>query len=256
MRPACAHAWDSQTNAHGSGVPLWLMRARSVGSALIAACLLLSFLVLTPEARGATPPRIQPGEYSESGGAGCTLNFIFRSSSGATYVGTAAHCVPDGRGADVELSDGTVFGDAAVIGDEDATETDWALIRVRTAYLSRVSAAVKGHPTMPRGVTTPSQTQFGDYVQQSGYGMGFDLTGPTRERRTGILTYDDTKLFTIIAASVYGDSGGPVVHKSTGKALGIVSRLCFGTCEMEGPTVQSIIAQAARKGLTVRLRTV
>jgi hypothetical protein len=228
------------------------MKLRSLGGVAIAACL---FSLVQPAAPAFAAPLIQPGELSVSGDAGCTLSFVY-DGGGGTYVGTAAHCVPDGVGADVALSDGTVFGDVAMIGNESTTATDWALIRVRTAHLGRVSPGVKGHPSVPRGVTTPAETALGDQTIVSGYGVGFDLTAATRERRVGLLTYDDSQIFTTLGASIFGDSGGPVVHKPTGKALGIVSRLCIGTCEMEGPTVQGILSQAAARGLSLSLRTV
>ena len=228
------------------------MKMRWVGAAAIAACL-LSFVA--PAAQAAPGPLIQPGEFMDSEGTLCTMSFIYSGTGGETYAGTAAHCVPEGIGADVALSDGTVFGDVAAIGNEGATETDWAIIRVRSAHLGRVSPAMKGHPTVPRGVATPGETAFGDQVLQSGYGTGFEFTALTREQRVSVLTYDDQQLFTALGASIFGDSGGPMVHKPTGKALGVVSRLCIGTCEMEGPTVHGILAQARAKGLTLTLRT-
>ena len=228
------------------------MKARSLGSVAIAAVILT---LVQPAAPAAAPPLIQPGERIVSGDTLCTLSFIY-DGGGRTYASTAAHCVPDGVGADVELSDGTVFGDVAMLGDDGATPTDWALIRVRTAHLPRVRAAVKGRPHVPRGVTTPAGTAVGDQVIMSGYGTGFDLTAATREKRNAVLTYDDDRIFTTLGASIFGDSGGPVVHKTSGKAIGIVSRLCIGTCEMEGPTVRQILWQAASRGLSVRLRTV
>ena len=46
------------------------------------------------------------------------------------------------------------------------------------------------------------------------------------------------------------------MHVGSGKALGIVSRLCAGACSEEGPTVQGIIAKAASRGFPVALLTV
>lgn len=200
-------------------------------------------------------PLIQPGEYMESTDSACTLNFVYDGRGGAVYIGTAAHCVAE-IGEDISLADGTVFGDVAAIGDPATTETDWALIKVRRRHINSVTPAVKGHPWHPTGVTTSSDTTVGDLVQQSGYGMGFDLTETTREERQSVLTYDDAELFTVLGASIFGDSGGPVVHIPTGRALGTVSRLCIGACEMEGPTVEGILAQAAEQGLRVKLRAV
>ncbi len=201
---------------------------------------------------------IQPGAYMETSEGSCTQNFIYDGTGGKkgkVYVGTAAHCV--GKvGQDIIDWSGTTFGDVAVVGNEDDTETDWALIEVRQAYLSRVSAAVKGHPSYPKGFTTPTDTRVGDSIQLSGYGLGYHTTATTRERRTAVMNYDDARLYDVIGPIHWGDSGGPLVHIPTGKALGIVSRLCIGVCTEEGPTVQGILSQASAKGFSVRLRTV
>lgn len=214
---------------------------------------------LASAAPAAAQDPIQPGDYHQTGNSGCTLNFAYDGTGtleGRVYMGTAAHCV-SAVGDDVELEDGTVFGDVAFIGDEDRTETDYAFIEVRPQYVGRVSPAVKGHPTIPRGgYTTPQQTRTGDLIQQSGYGMIFSATATTRERRQSVLTYDDAERHTILGASIFGDSGGPYVHVPTGRAFGIVSRLCIGICEEEGPTVQGLLAKAAARGFTVSLRTV
>ena len=56
----------------------------------------------------------------------------------------------------------------------------------------------------------------------------------------------------------WGDSGGPIVHRPTGRALGIVSRICTraNACTEEGPTVQGIIDKAASRGFDLTLETV
>jgi hypothetical protein len=122
--------------------------------------------------------------------------------------------------------------------------------------VGRVSPAVKGHPTYPRGVTSSTQTAVGDQLQLSGYGVGFGSTQPTQEQRRGTLQFDDADEYTAAAPLIFGDSGGPIVHIPTGQALGIVSRLCVGLCTEEGPTVQGILAKAAARGLSLTLRTV
>jgi hypothetical protein len=68
--------------------------------------------------------------------------------------------------------------------------------------------------------------------------------------------FDDNELYDVTGPIHWGDSGGPLVHVRTGKALGIVSRLCAGACSEEGPTVQGILAKAAAAGFPVTLRTV
>jgi hypothetical protein len=222
-----------------------------MGTRLVA----LTISILAISAAPAAAQTIQPGAYSQSGGAGCTLNFVY-DGGGNTYMGTAAHCV-SAVGDDVALEDGTVFGDVALIGNADIVEQDYAFIQVRPEFLSRVSPALKGHPTLPRGGYTRSgETAVGDQIQQSGYGLGSDVTNVTREQRRSILTYDDAEIHQIVGYSIFGDSGGPYVHLPTGKAFGIVSRLCIGLCEEEGPTVEGLLAKAAARGFSVQVRTV
>ena len=196
---------------------------------------------------------IQPGAYHETDVGACTLNFVY-DGAGGPFMGTAAHCV-EAVGDDVRDENGAVFGDVAAIGDADETATDWALIRVRPGFVGHVNPSVKGHPQYPTGVTTAPETAVGDPIQLSGYGVGFDLTPPTREQRRGALTFDDSETHEVLATLIFGDSGGPLVHVPTGEALGIVSRLCIGLCEEEGPTVEGILAKAAAAGFPVSVRT-
>jgi hypothetical protein len=217
--------------------------------------LLIACCLFALSAAPAVAQTIQPGAYMQSGDAGCTMNFVY-DGNGATYVGTAAHCV-EKIGDDVATEDGTVFGDVAFIGDADVTEEDYAFVEVRPEFLDQVSPAVKGHPTLPRtGFTTSGETSVGDQIQQSGYGLGTSITSVTREQRRSILTYDDAELHQILGYSIFGDSGGPYVHLPTGKAFGIVSRLCIGLCEEMGPTVEGLLAKAAARGFVVQVRTV
>jgi hypothetical protein len=209
-----------------------------------------SLLAVSGSAFAAEP--VQPGAYHVTGDSGCTLNFIY-DGAGGPYVGTAAHCVE--RVGDTSYdADGDPIGRVAAIGNEDATATDWALIRVEGDALGRINPSVIGHPGTPTGVTTPNTTATGDRVFTSGHGLGFGFTNVTREQRPAALSYDDTEIYQLASALIYGDSGGPVVHAPSGRALGIVSRLCIGPCEEEGPTVQGIIAKAAAQGLSVALR--
>jgi hypothetical protein len=220
---------------------------------LTAAVAAIAFAAAGPAAAQAAVT-LQPGAYHETDAGSCTLNFAYTGGA-KTYLGTAAHCV-DSIGQRVRDIEGTEFGSVAFIGDEDTTEWDFAFIEVDQEDLGRVSPAVKGHPTYPRGSTTPAETLTGDQIQLSGYGLGYGTTPTTQERRQAIMGFDDTELYTVTGPIHWGDSGGPLVHIRTGKALGIVSRLCAGTCSEEGPTVQGILAKAASRGFPVTLRTV
>jgi hypothetical protein len=220
---------------------------------LVSAAATLAVAAAVPSQASAAVT-LQPGAYHETDAGSCTLNFAY-SGSGKTYLGTAAHCVAS-IGQQVRDIDGTVFGKVAFIGDQNVTAWDFAFIEVDPEDLGRVSPAVKGHPTFPKGSTTPVETLVGDSIQLSGYGLGYGTTPATQEQRKAVMGTDDTSIYTVSGPIHWGDSGGPLVHIGTGKALGIVSRLCAGACSEEGPTVQGILAKAASRGFAVTLRTV
>jgi hypothetical protein len=213
----------------------------------------LAAAALAPAAASAATT-LQPGAYMETDVGSCTLNFAY-AGGGSTYLGTAAHCV-SGVGQRVRDIDGTEFGSVAFVGDQNQTNWDFAFIAVDSEDLGRVSAAVKGHPSFPKGYTTAADTLLGDRIQLSGYGLGYGTTQPTQEQRQAVMGGDDAETYDVSGPIHWGDSGGPLVHIPTGKALGIVSRLCAGACSEEGPTVQGIIAKAASRGFSVTLRTV
>jgi len=220
---------------------------------LLTAAATLAVVAVLPSAASAAVT-LQPGAYHETDVGSCTLNFVY-NGGGKTYLGTAAHCVSS-IGQPVRDIDGTVFGKVAFIGDQNTTAWDFAFIEVDAEDLGRVSPAVKGWPAFPKGATTPAETLVGDSIQLSGYGLGYDTTPATQEQRKALMGSDDASTYTVSGPIHWGDSGGPLVHIGTGKALGIVSRLCAGTCSEEGPTVQGIVAKAASRGFAVSLRTV
>jgi hypothetical protein len=220
---------------------------------LLSAAATLAVAAVLPSAASAAVT-LQPGAYHETDAGSCTLNFVY-TGGGKTYLGTAAHCVAS-IGQPVRDIDGTDFGKVAFIGDQNTTAWDFAFIEVDPEDLGRVSPAVKGHPAFPKGSTTPAETLLGDSIQLSGYGLGYGTTPTTQEQRKAVMGTDDASTYTVSGPIHWGDSGGPLVHIGTGKALGIVSRLCAGTCSEEGPTVQGILAKAASRGFAVTLRTV
>ena len=220
---------------------------------IIATLAAMALAVALPGAAQAAVT-LQPGAYMETDVGSCTMNFAY-SGGGKTYLGTAAHCV-SGIGQPVRDIDGVTFGKAAFIGDQNTTQWDFAFIEVDPEDVGRVSAAVKGWPAYPKGSTVPTDTLNGDAIQLSGYGLGYGTTTTTQEKRQAIMGFDDAELYDVTGPIHWGDSGGPLVHVRTGKALGIVSRLCAGACSEEGPTVQGILAKAAQRGFPVTLRTV
>jgi hypothetical protein len=216
----------------------------------------LVLLLLAPAAAQAQST-IQPGAMLQTDGGQCTLNFIFDGTgvnAGRVFVGTAAHCA--GKvGDEARDIDDHPFGTFAFIGDAGDPATDYAFIEVVGDELRRVDPAMKGHPEFPKGVTTPEETEAGDAIQMSGYGVGFGETQPTQEGRQTYLQSDDADIFTLSGPSVNGDSGGPFVHVDSGKALGLVSQYGFSYAATDvGPTIQGVLAKAAAKGFPVALR--
>ena len=217
---------------------------------------LTASLCLVPAAQAQT--KIQPGAMLQTDAGQCTLNFVFdgvgAKNAGKTYIGTAAHC-GEKVGQEARDVDDAPFGTFAFIADAGDAAFDYAFIEVAAEHLSRVDPALKGHPELPTGFTTPEETETGDLVQMSGYGLGFGETQPTQEMRQTVLQSDDADLFTLSGPSVNGDSGGPFVHIPTGKALGLVSQYGFTYAATDvGPTIQGVLAKAAKAGFPVTLR--
>ncbi|MBA3328974.1 MAG: hypothetical protein H0T43_11805 [Solirubrobacterales bacterium] len=218
---------------------------------LLTSAAVLALLALPSSASAAGT--LQPGAFMETDVGQCTLSFAF-TGSGGTYFSTAAHCT-EAANQVVRDMDGDRFGTVALRGDPDVNAEDYAFILVDTEDLARVSPQVKGSPQYPTGVTTPGLTSFGDTIQLSGFGLPFRPLALTRERRNALMGNDTETTYDIIGPALQGDSGGPVVHIRTGRALGIVSRLCIGVCTAEGPTVQGALAKARARGLTLSIRT-
>jgi hypothetical protein len=205
--------------------------------------------------RAADAASIQPGDFMRQGDTGCTLGFVVTSGAD-TYFLTAAHCVE--VPSEVSIGDGTVIGDAVAEGssidDPPEAANDWALVRVRPHLVSSVVPTVRGGGT-PSGVALAGETGFGDLIKHSGYGIPWEITNLTREQRYGVLWGQDAQTWTSIGTDSFGDSGGPVMHVETGRALGLVSRLCLGTCTSVGPTIEGIFAEASVLGYQLTLRT-
>jgi len=213
----------------------------------LIALLTLGALVLAAPA-SATPGAIQPGDQLVGGG---TLSFVFDGvgeHAGKVYITTAAHIVDEGE------SVGSLpyenFGTVVLRGTPGVHEKDWAFIEVKPEFHQYVKAAVKGHPEYPTGIATKQDTFAGDLLQFSGYGAFFQMTPTTQEQRVGVLLAHEPTFVRFVGPGTPGDSGGPIVHVESGKALS----LHFGPGL--GPTYDSILSQAAERGLTVMLRTV
>ena len=216
---------------------------------LLCVCVFAAALV---PIRADAATTIQPGDRMWSTVGGCTLGFVVKGG-GETYFMTNAHCV-DRVGEDIELGTGKVFADVATFGDLRNLASDWALLKVRSAFVPQVRPTVRGIAGTPRGIATPGETDVADLLRISGHGEPFYVHPLLRENRYGLLRYHDSSIYDAVAMDNFGDSGGPIVHEPTGQALGLVSQLCLGNpCTSEGPTVQGVLERAAAKGFVVTL---
>jgi hypothetical protein len=237
---------------------------------LAATVTTIAALALT--AAPAVAQSIQPGESITMDGSYCTLNWIYDGTgtlAGKVYGGTAAHCV-ESVGQEVSLATGSPgetierIGQVAFRGDPDPPGRDYAFIEIDAEDLGQVNPALKGHPAIPTGVSTGYQE--GDLMQFSGYGVGFDLTQPTRERRVGVLNWTDGVQHDILGGVTPGDSGGPVADITDGDtAFGIVNTVGVGvntgaltvaTAGEGGANLDFVLRDAGARGFTVTLRTV
>ncbi len=181
----------------------------------------------------------------------CTFNFLFTAPNGTYYVGTAAHCT-DGPGERIPLVGhgeiGTVVYDSNN-ATESSTNADFALIQLDDGL------NLKSNPTMvnhagPTGFATDADVAVGDRIEHHGYATVWGQTELTRDRE-GILTAfgDD---YCAESPVWWGDSGSPVLHAASGKALGIVSRAgwvdCLPNAQVMGATLPYIFRELADHG--------
>jgi hypothetical protein len=205
-------------------------------------------------------PSIHPGDLALIGPYACTYGFAFDGvgpRAGRVYLLIAGHCVVDNDGSlltEVAIESGEVIADVVAVGNPDYTADDWALLEVRASAVSRIRGEVRGLPGYPLGYTAASETQALDGIRVTGWGIPFFVTSATREGRWGTMGVDDSGQYTVTAPIFKGDSGGPIVHAPTGKAVGIVSRICAGTCTTAGPSIEGIVARAASVGFPLALR--
>ncbi len=210
-------------------------------------------------------PVPQPGSSITDGNGYCTLNWIYNGTgtqAGKTYGGAAAHCFT--QGTRVWISDASLgtpivqFGTVAY----RSSALDFELIQVDSPCACTVSAAMAGHPDIPKGVSTTSTAAVGDVIQYSGHGVATDATTPTQQDRVGVLGYNDGTQHYSYGVVSPGDSGGPVADVTDGnKALGIVDTVGVALTPIPqagegGVSMQALLADAAAHGFPVSVRTV
>lgn len=212
------------------------MTTRAYHVALILAIVVSPAALPASSALADALAAIQPGNSIETPVGYCTLNFAFRDATGRFFMGTAGHCV-EGTG-DRIRTDGASWG--TVVSDlDETTGTDFALIRVDADKQGLVVPAVR-HWGGPTGVSDYTTTNRGDVVAFYGYGMGFEVHETVRARQ-GLLWSDSPNEYSTDMPAVWGDSGGPVLHKETGEALGVISQFNLPFSTDIGPSVARIL---------------
>lgn len=215
--------------------------------ALLTAVLVAATTIPSLGVAAAAPAQtsIQPGAQIFVAEGTCTMNFVFQRS-GLTYIGTAGHCVKLGERP--TRSNGAEFGTVVYQENQQPPGIDFALIRVDSAFVSQVEPSVRTYGG-PVGYTVASETASRDQLLFTGYGLGFGSLAATRDR-TGILMSDDADEYVANLPAVNGDSGGPILHARTGKALGIISRFNVPNSTDIGPTMPAILARVRGAGFT------
>jgi hypothetical protein len=222
-------------------------------------------LILDPAREG-----VQPGMLVNIGDTQCTGGFIFDGTgvqAGRHYLGLAAHCVDDHIGAPVSDALDRPFGRVAFSAFPYADYSeDYAFVEIDPAAYERVDPALAGHPDVPTGTLPAGEGAPGDRLQFSGWGFVTASKTETREQRVSALKSHGEELWFAWGIVSNTDSGGPVVHLPTGKALGSVSNYCVPLpvnhaagfepgCTAWGPSIAGILADAAKRGFTAEVRT-
>jgi hypothetical protein len=173
-------------------------------------------------------PGVRPGAIVNSNAGQCTFNFVFSGGDGATYIGTAGHCIlgESPIGGDVGETSwapgtGPVARDAgdARIGEfayailQDPK--DFALIRVDPGVAVSAQVCHFGGPT-----GTNADTSSGAVVLHH-YGNGVAV-GSVLPARTGVaLGMPDPDHVFAQALALPGDSGSGVISDD-GRAVGVL----------------------------------
>lgn len=163
----------------------------------------------------------EPGTTSDDF---CTLNYVFynpKLASPPVYIGTAGHCTAR-LGQQIELSGGLDIGSVVYDSDKAGSAVDFSLIRLDPSMVSKTNPKVLGWGG-PRGVVSTSALNVGDRLHMHGRGFVVGLNAATRSRAGVLASWTSTEYAADIPA-VNGDSGAPLLHQPTGKALGIISR--------------------------------
>ena len=215
----------------------------------------------------ASPPfgdESSPLRPGASLGGYCTFNWVFADVVDPVtepervpdaYIGTAGHCT-DEAGERVQLGDGPEIGTVVYDSDEAGSEVDFSLIRIDAEMVGSTNPTMLGWGG-PTGSVTTDDLAMGDQVDVHGYGILLGDLEPTRSRFGFLVNWTDDEYVADMPA-VNGDSGSPLLHDETGKALGIISRYGFAATPPStdtGPMMPWIFRELQAAGFDVALAT-
>ena len=223
-----------------------------------------------------TAAKLRPG--SRILPSGCTVGFLYVDPVQQTYyLGTAAHCInsangatQDGTGTRVVLDDpdtgqdlgeiGTVVFDSdgplpAGVGAVGGGGVDFTLIQLDPGINLIANPAEISQPG-PTGYLSCAELVAGESVGFYGHGTPFYSTGLMNSRVGAVLRCNSDETYAEVGIPIFqGDSGGPMLHLDSGKAIGH----CSGGAGsyMEGPTMDYVFSELAATGFgNVALATI
>jgi hypothetical protein len=191
----------------------------------------------------------------------CTYNFLFVDPYGENqtgeptyYIGTAAHCVED-VGVRMPLAGHGEIGEVVFSSFNETYQEEYGVEEWVDFALVRLDEDLnlQAHPRMmntdgPTGYAVAADVALGDELIHHGYGLLFGEIEPLRDRPGILVSYD--RDFCSESAVWWGDSGSPVLHADTNKALGIVSRAgwfeCLPASQLAGATIPYIMDELAK----------
>lgn len=211
---------------------------------------------------------IQPGMkvlFSTADDSSCTMGFLFRSrTNGTLYGSTAGHCIwnqSSGQGVWQGTPRDRTRRIGTLVAATDRVEADWALIRLHDDVLADVTPSVR-HWTGPTGLPSDAVIDQDEVTCQYGWGFVYRHREATRHRCGRFDEWEvyrvrsDVTWFSWEARTWGGDSGSPVIHYETGRALGLdIFTTTFARRDNHGITVCGIITDARSFGYDLELVT-
>lgn len=190
---------------------------------------------------------------------GCTLGFIFQSTTNDTLYGTTAgHCVDGATSHIVSNRNHHTIG--RIVAWRYFDGQDWALIRFDSEVVDRVRPDVLRW-TGPVGPLDGEVIETEDVVCHYGGSIYHGIFMADRcGRHSSFIRYTDAGVavdwFNMYGMSWGGDSGSPVLHYKTGQAIGMINGGLGGPYDYKGGmTVCGIVNAASQAGYDLKLAT-